>query len=90
MALWAAYYLLVGWMAQGIGRVTTPAVAALDLAASLNAVSLNLFDLRFTGRLPSIPTSAALISILAHVGVAIALVSWRVRRAQHTGVGGSS
>jgi hypothetical protein len=90
MALWAAYYLLIGSMAQGIGRATTPAIAAIDLAASLNAVSLNLFDLRLTGRLPAIPTSAALISIAVHTAVAIGAIFWRVRRAQQTGVGGSS
>lgn len=90
MALWAAYYLVIGWMAQGLGYVTTPSVAAIDLAAALNAVSLNLFDLHLSGRNAAISTSAALISILGHTVAAIGLVFWRVRNAQQTGVGGSS
>jgi hypothetical protein len=90
MALWAAYYLLVGTMAQGVGRVTTPAIGALDLPAALNAISLKLFAVRFTSGQNEVPASAALISILGHAAVAIAIVLWRVRRAQQTGVGGSS
>ena len=77
-------------MAQGIGRLTSPTVGALDLASSLKSVSLSLFDVHLSGRDLSIPTSAALISILGHVAIAIGLVVWRVRNAQQTGVGGSS
>ena len=90
MALWAAYYILLGSMAQGIGRLTSPTVAALDLASSLKSVSLSLFDVHRSGRDLSIPTSAALLSILGHAAIAIGLVVWRVRNAQQTGVGGSS
>jgi hypothetical protein len=90
VAVWAAYYVVVGYMALGIAYVTTPAVAAIDLPSSLQAVSLHLYDMRFGGRGPDIPTSAALISILGHAAAAIAVVIWRVRRAQQTGVGGGS
>jgi hypothetical protein len=90
MAVWAAYYLLVGWLALGLSLITTPAVAALDLGAALQAVALHLFDLHATGRLGDPPTSAALISILGHAAIAIGLVVWRVRHAQRTGVGGAS
>jgi len=90
MALWATYHVVVGWMAQGVAFVTTPEVGALDLSAALNAVSLNLFDVHLRMTDQSIPTSAAVISILGHAAAAIAVVSWRVRDAQRTGVGGSS
>jgi ABC-2 type transport system permease protein len=90
MAVWAAYYLLVGWLALGLSYLTTPALSALDLAPALHAVSLHLFGLRATGRNPDPPTTAALISILGHAAIAIGLVVWRVRRAQQTGVGGAS
>jgi hypothetical protein len=90
MAIWAAYYLVLGLMAQGIAFVTTPTVAAFDLASALKAMSMNLFDMHMKGRGPEIPTSAALISILGHAVVAVALVFWRVRHAQQTGVGGAS
>jgi hypothetical protein len=90
MAVWAAYYLLVGWLALLLGLFTTPALAALDLATALHAVSLHLFGLHAMGRASDPPTSAALISILGHAAIAIGLVVWRVRRAQQTGVGGAS
>ncbi|HEX2686448.1 MAG TPA: ABC transporter permease subunit, partial [Kofleriaceae bacterium] len=90
MALWAAYYLVLGSMAQGIGFITTPAVAAIDPSAALKSISLQLFDLHMSGRNLEIPISAALISILGQAVAAIGLVFWRVRRAQQTGVGGAS
>jgi hypothetical protein len=90
MAVWAAYYLLVGWLALGLSLLTTPALAALDLASALHAVSLHLFGLQAVGRGADPPTSAALISLLGHAAIAIGLVVWRVRAAQRTGVGGAS
>ena len=90
MALWAAYYVMIGSMITGIGLVTTPTVAALDLATALKSVSLNLFDVHRSGRDLAVPTGAALGSILGQAAVAIGLVVWRVRNAQQTGVGGSS
>jgi hypothetical protein len=91
MALWAAYYLILGSMAQGLGLVTKPALGALDLSAALQALAFELFDVHLRGpRNLEIPASAALISILGHSVIAIGLVFWRVRRAQQTGVGGAS
>ena len=90
LALWALYYVVIGWMAQGIAYVTRPELAALDLNASLKMVMMNLFDARFRGRSLQFSTSVALISILAHSAIAIGLVFWRVRKAQQTGVGGAS
>ena len=90
MALWAAYYVVIGSMISGIGLLTSSAISALDLATALKAISLNLFDVHRSGRDVAIPTSIATLSILGHAAVAIGLVAWRVRNAQQTGVGGSS
>jgi hypothetical protein len=90
MALWAAYYIVFGSMAVGIAYVTRPEIGAIDLGAALKSISLHLFDFHVSGRNVEIPMSAALISIFGHAVVAIGLVFWRVRRAQQTGVGGSS
>ena len=90
IGLWAAYYLVIGWMAVGIGFLTAPNIAALDLATALYTVSVHLFDLQMTGRHAEPSTSAALISIGGHVAIAIGLMVWRVRNAEHSGVGGSS
>lgn len=88
--LWAVYYLVLGSMAAKIGSVTTPAIAAVDLATALKSISLNLFDLHMSGFNVTISTRAALISVLGHAAVAVGLVFWRVRNAQQTGVGGAS
>lgn len=90
LALWAAYYLPIGWIALGLGFAVTPDIAALDLASALQAVSLHLFDLHAVGRRGEPSTTAALISILGHAALAIGVVIWRVRSAQQTGVGGAS
>ena len=91
MASWAAYYLAIGEMAQGLARVSHPAVGALDLPRSLHTISLALFDLQRVGfGQYQVPTTAAVGSILGHAAVAIAVVGWRVRRAQRTGLGGSA
>lgn len=91
LAMWAAYDIVIGEMAKLIAFVSTPAIAAIDLPACLQAISFDLFDLHLNGpRNMEIPASAALISIFGHTAVAIGLVFWRVRNAQQTGVGGSS
>ena len=90
MAVWAAYYLVVGWLALLLSWLTTPELAALDLASALHAVSLHLFGLHALGRTPEPSTSAAGIAFLGHAAIAIGLVVWRVRRAQQSGVGGAS
>lgn len=91
LGLWAVYYIVIGSMAEGISLVTNPAIAAIDLAASLEAVSLALFDMKWTGRHAlEVPLAAALASIAVHVVAAVAVALWRVRNAQQTGVGGAS
>jgi hypothetical protein len=91
MALWTAYYVVLGAMAAVAGLFVHPVIGALDLSSALAAVTLALFEFRLVGRhIIEIPISAALIAIAAHVVAAIAVVRWRVRGAQHAGIGGSS
>ncbi len=91
MALWAAYYFVIGTMAVAAGTFIKPVLGALDLSSAIGAVSLHLFEFRLTGRhVLAIPVSAALLSIFVHCAIAIGLVLWRVRSAQHSGIGGSS
>lgn len=90
LALWAAYYLVIGSMAQGLALLTRPTVAAIDLASAFQGVANAMFDTRLPGRDLNVPLDAALISIVAHVVLAIGVMLWRVRSAQQTGVGGSS
>jgi hypothetical protein len=91
LAMWAAYYLIVGFMAVLLGFVSTGAVAALDLPTSIESVAMSLFDVQFRfGRRVDVPPEAAIASILAHAAAAVAIVWWSVSRAQKTGVGGAS
>ena len=91
MAMWTAYYVVISNLVFLISLATSPVLGALDLPSALQAVALQLFDLRMGGRrVVDIPLDAALVSILGHAAIAIALVFWRVRAAQRTGVGGAS
>jgi ABC-2 type transport system permease protein len=89
MAAWVAYYLIVGWMAEGLALVSNGSIAAIDLPSALEAVSLRLFDAHFLGhRVIEVPVSVALVSIGVHVALAIAVLVWRVRSTHGSGIGG--
>ena len=91
LAIWAAYYMLIGSLAQGLGFITHPAVAALDLPTALGAVARDLFEVHLNRSIDfEIPVGIALASILVHVAAATGVMLWRVRTAQLRGVGGSS
>jgi hypothetical protein len=90
-ALWAAYYLVFGWIVSLIGRESRSALSALDLATAIEATALNLFELNlFRGRAGHVSFEAAITSIALHVVVAILIIGYQVRRAHGTGVGGES
>jgi hypothetical protein len=91
MALWAAYYLIVGGMAYVLSRVMQNGIGALDIATSLDALAYDWFDMmQRWGRSKRVDPSWALASLLIHAGAAIALIAYRVRRAHLEGIGGSS
>jgi hypothetical protein len=91
LALWASYYLVVGNMTFGLGFVWTDAIAALDLPTAMRSFAYDLFDVQLLrGRVLDVPMTASLVSMLIQAAVAIAIVFASVRRAQQTGVGGSS
>ncbi|MGE5181247.1 MAG: hypothetical protein ACM31C_04260 [Acidobacteriota bacterium] len=93
LALWAAYYIAFGTVMWLIARLSGGWTGAFDLPTACEAVAFDL--LRFTpliGARPArqLPVSVALVSIGLHALVAIAILWWRVSRAQKQGVGGSS
>jgi hypothetical protein len=91
LALWAAYYLVVGEMAHRLGIHVAGWIAAIDLPRAIQAVTYYLFDLHFRPmRDAEIPLWAAFASLGAHIAFAIAAVAYQVRAAQKSGVGGSS
>lgn len=90
LALWAAYYLIFGAMAWAVSKQSSGWVAALDLPQAIRGVAWHLYELEFEPLDPKIPFGAALASLGIHVGVAIAIVLYRVRGARLAGVGGAS
>jgi ABC-type transport system involved in multi-copper enzyme maturation permease subunit len=90
LALWAAYYLVFGFMAYILGFVSSGGIAALDLPRALQAIAYELFDIKFRLGDAKIPLEAAVASISVHVTASIAIVAYQVRRAQLSGIGGSS
>jgi hypothetical protein len=91
LALWAAYYVIIGNMAFGISHVTTPSLAALDLPSAMLTVSYELFDLspllRGFGKMT---LEVAVTGLLLQSALGIALLWYQVSRDQRSGVGGSS
>ena len=91
LALWAAYYVIVGNMAFGISHVTSPSLAALDIPSAMLTVSFELFDLNPLLRgFGKMTLDVAVTGLLVQSGLAIALLWYQVSRDQRTGVGGSS
>ena len=91
MALWAAYYLIVGGMMYVFSRVMENGIGALDIPTAIDAITFDLFDMKLTwGRAKRVSTGPALASLLAHSALAITIVVYKVRRAHLQGIGGGS
>ncbi|HET9989996.1 MAG TPA: hypothetical protein VFQ65_15805 [Kofleriaceae bacterium] len=94
LGVWAAWYLIAGPVAYGIGRLTHLPLAALDIAASVKSITLNLLDAPVTpwgqsvSDLPSL--TASVVSLCVQITLAIAIVLWRLDAAQRSGVGGAT
>ncbi|MEO8844261.1 MAG: hypothetical protein ABI591_11065 [Kofleriaceae bacterium] len=94
LGAWAAWYLIAGPIAIGIGVVMHWPVGALDIATSIKVI---------TGAMPDIPhdplmsmnllglsTTACLVSLVAQIGVAITIIIVQLNHAQRSGVGGAA
>lgn len=94
LGVWAAWYLIAGSVAMGIGMVTHWPLGALDIATSIKVI---------TGAMPDIPhdpmmnlsslglsTTACLVSLIAQVAIAISITLVQLNYAQRSGVGGAT
>jgi len=91
LALWAAYYLIVGSIASALGFITSGSTAVLDLPSAISAVTFHLFDVPlFRGRELALPLCSAIASIGIHAAVAIGIIWYQLSSAQRSGVGGAS
>jgi ABC-type transport system involved in multi-copper enzyme maturation permease subunit len=87
LALWAAYYLVVGSIAALIGGHSSPVIAALDIPTSIAAMAYWLFDIKVNtgGLLVSLPY--AIGGLVLHAAAAIAILYVRVATARTSGIG---
>ena len=91
LALWAAYYVIIGNMAFGISHVTSPSIAAIDLPTAVITVSYELFHLHPLLRgFGDLSLQAAVIGLIVQSVLGIAILWYQVSGDQKTGVGGSS
>jgi ABC-2 type transport system permease protein len=91
LALWAAYYVIIGNMAFGISHATSPGLAALDLPSAMITISFQLFDLHPLLRgFGKMTLEQAVIGLVVQSAIGIAILWFQVSRDQKTGVGGSS
>ncbi len=91
LAVWAAYYLIVGLIALGIGQATDTPISALDIPTALSTIIIALFDLSLIeGVTLGVDAVTATLALLAQGVVAIGLIWYQVSRDQRHGVGGAS
>lgn len=90
LGMWAAYYLIAGSIAAGIGMVSKSPIGAIDLATSLKAIANYLLDTPARGHIEAVTPVAALISIGAHAALAIGVIWYQLVTAQKAGVGGAT
>lgn len=91
LALWAAYYLVVGSIAFALGVEMKSPIAVLDIQTAIQAVTLELFDITILRGDPNhLDGTTAAIGLVAQSLIAIGLIWYMVSRDQRSGVGGSS
>jgi hypothetical protein len=93
LGLWAAYYVIVGTIAGGAGALGKVGwVAAIDIPTALHSLANRAFHLPsiIEQRGVEVPMVAAVASIAIQSGAAIALIYWKLSRAQKAGVGGAT
>jgi hypothetical protein len=93
LGLWAAYYLVVGSIAGLAGTAGNIGwVAALDIPTALHSLADRAFHMPkiIEQHSVTIPIIAAVTSIVVQSGAAIALIYWKLWRAQKAGVGGAT
>ena len=91
IAGWAIIYLVVGYACVGIAYNTgVRELSALSIKQSVMSITFALFDIERVGRDHNVlpPVGAACAAVIAYTALAIGVLFWRVRRAEHAGMGG--
>ena len=94
LGVWAAWYLIAGSVAMGIGIVTHWPLGALDIATSIKVITGNMPDIPHSPMMSmnmlGLSTTACLVSLVTQVGIAIAIIIVQLNYAQRSGVGGAT
>jgi ABC-2 type transport system permease protein len=92
LALWAAYYLLAGWIFLGIGLASKSNwIMALDIATGIKGVAYTLFGMPPLFRQGlDMPIAAGVVSVASQIVVAITIAALQIRASAKSGIGGSS
>lgn len=91
LAVWAGYYLVFGFAVSRLGRLTMSWIGVLDISTALDAIAIDLFDLRlFRGRAGHLDPHQAMLSIGLHIAIATIILAIQVRRSHGSGVGGAT
>ncbi len=92
IAAWAAFYLVVGNTATIVADQTgTPAIAAIHIKACVMSIAYELFGVEFLrGMQEEVlpPVGVAVAASAAYVVISAAIVGWRIRQAESSGLGG--
>jgi hypothetical protein len=94
LGVWAAWYLIAGPIATGIGMITKWPLGALDIATSVKVITGNMPDIPHGPMMSmnalGLSTAACLVSLLAQVGLMITIMMVQLNYAQRSGVGGAT
>lgn len=93
LALWAAYYMIVGHIALGLSQLFWAPLGVFDIATAIQVIAYDLFDLHpILGKAwyGHLTVNAAVIGLVAQSAIAIGILWYQVSRDQKSGVGGSS
>jgi hypothetical protein len=94
MGVWAAWYLIAGPIAMGIGIVTKLPLGAIDIATSLKVITGSMPDIPHSpfaaGNVLDLSATPCIISLVVQIALAITLIVVQLNHAQRSGVGGAT
>jgi hypothetical protein len=89
LGLWAAYYIVFGFLALAAGVASKSQIASLDIAQSIISLCNNWLGTTLPGGKLDIQPAYAMLSLVGQSAMAIMIVWWQLANAQRSGVGGS-
>jgi ABC-type transport system involved in multi-copper enzyme maturation permease subunit len=89
LALWVAYYWVIGTIVSAIGLRTSPIMASLDIPTAIRSLAFDLLDVELMRSRDGIEWQYAVFGLSIQIVIAVAIVFYRVREAEESGVGGS-